>query len=72
MCTIWVDRRGGFQMREFVEYAFYGDVEGLSVKLVTVIYKRYCKLFGIEEVDNVENRICNEYNLFIVKGRFEK
>lgn len=59
-------------MREFIEYTFYGDVVGKSVKQVKQLYKLYCKLFNIEEVDNVENRICNEYNLFIVKGRFEK
>lgn len=59
-------------MRKFVEYAFYGDVVGKFVKQVKQLYKLYCKLFNIEEVDHVENRICNEYNLFIVKGRFEK
>lgn len=59
-------------MRKFVEYAFYGDVEGLSVKLVTVIYKRYCKLFGIEAIEHVESRICNEYGLFIENGVFTK
>lgn len=59
-------------MREFIEYTFYGDVVGKSVKQAKQLYKLYCKLFDTEEVDNVENRICNEYNLFIVKGRFEK
>lgn len=59
-------------MREFIEYTFYGDVVGKSVKQVKQLYKLYCKLFDIEEVDNVENRICNEYNLFIEKGVFTK
>lgn len=59
-------------MREFIEYAFYGDVVGQSVKQVKQLYKLYCQLFNIEEVDHVANRICNEYGLFIEKGRFEK
>lgn len=59
-------------MREFIEYTCYGDVVGKSVKQVKQLYKLYCKLFNIEEVDNVENRICNEYNLFIEKGVFTK
>lgn len=59
-------------MREFVEYTFYGNVVGKSVKQVRQLYEIYCKLFNIEEVDNVENRICNEYNLFIEKGVFTK
>lgn len=59
-------------MMEFIEYTFYGDVVGKSVKQVGKLYKVYCKLFNCEEVDNVENRICNEYNLFIEKGVFTK
>lgn len=59
-------------MREFIEYTFYGDVVGKSVELVKQLYKLYCKLFGVEEVDNVESRICNEYGLFINKGVFTK
>lgn len=60
-------------VRDFVNYAFIsGDVVGQSVKLVKQLYKIYCKLFNIDEVDNVENRICNEYNLFIEKGVFTK
>ena len=59
-------------MRDFVEYAFYGDVVGKSVKQVKQLYKIYCKLFECDEVDNVENRICNEYGLFIEKGYFVK
>lgn len=59
-------------MREFVEYAYYGDVVGKSIKQVRQIYKIYCKQFDIDEVDNIENRICNEYNLFIEKGVFTK
>lgn len=59
-------------MREFVEYTFYGNVVGKSVKQVRQLYKIYCKLFDVEEVDNVENEICNEYNLFIEKGVFTK
>nr|DAG81769.1 MAG TPA: hypothetical protein [Bacteriophage sp.] len=59
-------------MREFVDYAYYGNVVGKSVKQVRQIYKIYCKLFNVEEVDNVESRICNEYDLFIEKGVFTK
>lgn len=59
-------------MREFIEYTFYGDVVGKSVKQVKQLYKLYCKLFDVEEVDNVINRICNEYNLFIERGVFTK
>ena len=59
-------------MREFIEYAFYGDVIGKSVKQVRQVYKIYCKLFKCDEVDNVESKICNEYELFIEKGVFTK
>lgn len=59
-------------MMEFIDYAFNGNVVGKSVKLVKQLYKVYCNLFDVEEVDNVENRICNEYNLFIEKGVFTK
>lgn len=59
-------------MREFIEYAFYGDVVGKSVKQVKQLYNIYCKLFVCDEVDNIENRICNEYRLFIEKGYFIK
>lgn len=59
-------------MRKFVEYAFYGDAVGKSVVLVKRLYKIYCKLFNVEEVDNVENVICNEYGLFIERGVFTK
>lgn len=57
---------------EFVEYAFYGDVVGKSVKQVKQLYKIYCKLFECGEVDNIENIICNEYGLFIEGGVFTK
>lgn len=57
---------------KFIEYAFYGDVSGKSTDIVEKLYHVYCKLFNVEEVDNIVNRICNEYDLFIVKGRFEK
>lgn len=60
-------------VRAFVNYAFIcGDVVGQSVKLVERLYKIYCELFEIEEVDNIANRICNEYGLFIEKGVFTK
>lgn len=59
-------------MREFIEYAFYGDVVGQSVKTVEKLYKTYCKLFKCKEDDNIANRICNEYDLYIEKGVFTK
>lgn len=57
---------------DFIKYAFYGDVIGKSTDIVEKLYHVYCKLFNVEEVDKVVNRICNECDLFIVKGRFEK
>ena len=57
---------------DFINYAFYGDVIGKSTDIVEKLYHVYCKLFNVEEVDNIVNRICNEYDLFIVKGIFEK
>ena len=57
---------------DFVDYAFYGDVVGKSTDLVEKLYQVYCKLFNVEEVDNIVNQICNEYNLFIEKGVFTK
>lgn len=63
---------GWCNMREFVEYAFYGDVVGKPVALVKKFYTLYCKLFKREEVDNIESLICNEYGLLIEKGVFTK
>lgn len=57
---------------EFVKYAYNGDIIGRSAKTTELLYSVYCKLFNVEEQDNIVNRICNEYDLFIVKGRFEK
>lgn len=55
-------------MDAFINYAFYGNVIGQSVRTIENAYLIYCKLVDIEPVDNVANRICNEYNLFIEKG----
>nr|DAH45187.1 MAG TPA: hypothetical protein [Caudoviricetes sp.] len=55
-------------IKEFIDYAFYGNIVGHDVKMIENAYKVYCKLFGIEEVDNILNRICNEYRLFIEGG----
>lgn len=57
---------------DFIDYAFYGDVSGKSKDIVEKLYHVYCKLFNVKEVDNIVNRICNKYNLFIVKGVFKK
>lgn len=59
-------------MKDFVDYAFYGDVVGKSVQQVRAVYKLYCKLFDVEEVDNMEAEICKECGLFIEKGVFTK
>lgn len=59
-------------MKDFIDYAFNGVIVGRTVNMVERLYPIYCKLFKVEEVDNICNRICNEYDLFIVKGRFEK
>lgn len=60
-------------IQAFINYAFIrGDVVGQPVKLVERLYKIYCKLFKVEEVDHIVNRICNEYNLYIEKGCFNK
>lgn len=57
---------------DFVNYAFYGDIIGKHVDFVEKLYLVYCKLFNVDKCDNIVNRICNEYNLFIVKGVFCK
>lgn len=57
---------------DFINYAFYGDVVGKSVSLVEKLYPIYCKLFNVEECDNIVNRICNKYDLFVDKGVFYK
>lgn len=57
-------------MKDFIDYAFYGNVVGHDVKTVKNAYMIYCKLFEVKEVDNIENRICNEYGLFIEKVVF--
>lgn len=59
-------------MTDFIDYAFNGGIVGRTVNMVELLYPIYCKLFNVEEVDNIVNRICNEYDLFIVKGKFEK
>ena len=55
-------------IREFIEYAFYGNVVGHNMKTIENAYTMYCKLFDVEMVDNIVNRICNEYGVFIEKG----
>ena len=59
-------------VRSYVDYAFYGDVIGKSINVVEKSYPIYCKLFGYEEIDNIVNRICNEYDLVIENGVFCK
>lgn len=59
-------------VKKFINYCYDGDIVGRDVKLTVKLYKVYCKLFEIEEVDNIANRICNEYRLFIEKGVFTK
>lgn len=55
---------------EFVKYAYNGDIVGKNIKTTELLYSVYCKLFNVEEQDNIVNRICNKYNLFIEKGVF--
>lgn len=57
---------------EFVKYAYNGDILGKNAKTTELLYSVYCKLFNVEEQDNIVNRICNKYDLFIVKGVFKK
>ena len=57
---------------KFIEYSFYGEIVGKNTDLVEKLYHVYCKLFNVKEVDNIVNRICNKYDLFIVKGVFKK
>lgn len=63
---------GWCNMREFVEYAFYGNVVGKPITLVKKFYILYCKLFKLKEVGNIVSLICDEYGLFIEKGVFTK
>lgn len=55
-------------IKKFIDYAFCGNVVGKDVKTIEHSYVIYCKLFEIEEVDNIVNRICNENGLFVEKG----
>lgn len=59
-------------MKDFIDYAFNGVIVGRTVNMVERLYPIYCKLFKVEEVNNIVNRICNKYDLFIVKGVFKK
>lgn len=56
-------------MKDFIEYAFYGDVIGHDVNTIEKAYEIYCKLTNCERKDEIVNRICNEYNLFIDRGK---
>lgn len=56
-------------MKHFIDYAFNGDVIGKSVSTINNAYVVYCKLFDIDPLDEVVNRICNEFNLFIENGK---
>lgn len=56
-------------MKEFIDYAFYGNVVGQSVSTIENAYSVYCKLFGIEPQNEIVNRICNEYELVIYGGK---
>lgn len=59
-------------VEEFVKYAYMGDVIGQNVKTTELLYTVYCNLFNVEECDNIVNRICNKYDLFIERGVFCK
>lgn len=55
-------------IKEFVNYTYYGDIVGRKVKQIEELYPVYCKLNNVEELDNIVNRICNEYELLVQKG----
>lgn len=55
-------------MKEFINYAFYGNVIGHTVSTIETAYRVYCELFGMVPKDEPVNRICNEFNLYIKEG----
>lgn len=55
-------------MDAFINYAFYDGVIGQSVRTIENAYQVYCKLFEIEPQNEIVNRICNKYDLFVKKG----
>lgn len=55
-------------MDAFINYAFYDGVIGKSVHTIENAYQVYCKLFEIEPQNEIVNRICNKYDLFVKKG----
>lgn len=55
-------------MDAFINYAFYGNVIGKSVRTIENAYEVYCKLVDDEPADEIVNRICNKYDLFVEKG----
>lgn len=59
-------------VEEFIKYAYMGNVIGQNVKTAELLYPVYCNLFNVEECDNIVNRICNKYDLFIERGVFCK
>lgn len=60
-----------YMIHDFIGWAFYNDVNGKDIKLVSICYHLYCSTFGIDEV--LENKdlqalICKEYDCYINNG----
>lgn len=62
-------------IKDFIDWAFYGDVNNKPVDTVYKSYLCYCTLFGYDNCyDNKElmQQICSEYSCMISKGNYVK
>lgn len=61
-------------IKNFIEWAFYGDVITKPVNTVQISYDIYCNLFGYDKLDRKElqQKICKCCNVIIVNGYYKK
>lgn len=62
-------------IRDFIGWAFYGNVVGKRIDIVNRCYVIYCSNFGIDEP--LENKklqalICQEFNCVLSNGVYTK
>lgn len=62
-------------IKNFIDYAFYGDVTDKPIEVVYKLYLIYCNLFGIEnKLDNktLQDEICKCCNVIKLKNKYVK
>lgn len=64
-----------YMIKDFIEWAFYGNIVGKRIDIVNRCYSIYCSNFGIEEqLENKELQtlICQECNCMLSNGVYKR